>query len=915
MGPNLATQKKPALVLVDGSSYLYRAYHALPSLTAADGQPTGAIKGVVGMLRKLCQQYADSDIAVIFDAKGKTFRDDIYKDYKSNRPPMPDDLKTQIVPLHEIITAMGLPLLSVSGVEADDVIGTLARSASEKGLQILISTGDKDLAQLVSTQVTLVNTMKKEYFLDPEGVKKKFGIGPELIIDFLALMGDASDNIPGVPGVGKKTALALLQNLGSLNNIYENLDDIATLSFRGAKSLPAKMAKNRELAYLSYQLATIKTDLNLDLTEDDLKNKPVDQETLNKLFARLGFKESFKELQLRNEKVQPSGEPLATQGHYETVLTKLRFDHWLEQLKNAALFAFDTETTGLNYMMADIVGVSFSIKAGEAAYVPFGHDYDNAPIQLDLADVLDQLKPLLEDPEVLKVGQNIKYDQNILARSGIYIQGFVFDTMLESYVLNATATRHNMDALAARYLNHTTISFEEVAGKGKKQLTFNKVPLEQAGPYAAEDADITLQLHETLWPQVSELSSLKSVFETIEMPLVPVLSAIERAGVLIDTDSLQQQSADLEVRLSALEEQAFILAGEAFNLSSPKQLQEILFSKLQLPMVKKTPKGQPSTAEDVLEELAINHELPAVLLEFRGLYKLKSTYTDKLPLMVNQQTCRVHTSYHQGVVATGRLSSTDPNLQNIPIKNEEGRKVRQAFIAPKGYSLLAADYSQIELRIMAHLAQDQVLCTAFQEGKDIHQATAAEVFGISEDAVTTEQRRSAKAINFGLIYGMSAFGLAKQLGIPRSDAQYYINLYFSRYPSVKAYMEDTREKAKAQGYVETIFGRRLYLPDITSRNGIRRQAAERAAINAPMQGTAADLIKLAMVQVHHWLQQQQMQSGRIIMQVHDELVLEVNNSVLGHVSAAVKNIMEQVASLAVPLVVDLGTGTNWEAAH
>ncbi|PQJ64957.1 DNA polymerase I [Photobacterium angustum] len=923
----MATIPENPLILIDGSSYLYRAYHAAPNFTNSDGEPTGAIYGVVNMLRSMLRQFSTEHIAVIFDAKGKTFRDDMYPEYKANRPPMPDDLRSQIEPLHAVIKAMGLPLIAISGVEADDVIGTLSTQASQQGMPVLISTGDKDMAQLVDQNVTLINTMT-DVVMDPAGVVDKFGIGPELIIDYLALMGDKVDNIPGVPGVGEKTAKALLTGIGGLDALYDNLDDIAALGFRGSKTMAKKLIDNKEAAYMSYKLATIKLDVELDVTPDELRKGVPDTDALTELFGKLQFRRWLTEMldgsDGRIVADEKSGDvpaekkavaPTIDRSGYETVLDKESFATWLEQLKAAEAFAFDTETDGLDYMTANVVGVSFAIEEGKAAYVPVAHDYLDAPAQLDRDWVLEQLKPLLEDPKQAKIGQNLKFDASIVARYGIEMQGIVFDTMLESYVFNSVIGRHDMDSLALRYLEHKNISFEEVAGKGKKQLTFNQIDLEQAGPYAAEDADITLRLHNTLYPKVEADDKLKHVFETIEMPLVPVLSRMERTGVYVDSMLLGAQSTEIAARLDEIEKKAFEIAEQEFNLSSPKQLQAILFEKMGLPVLKKTPSGTPSTNEEVLQELALDYPLPKLLLEYRGLAKLKSTYTDKLPKMVNPATGRVHTSYHQAVTATGRLSSSDPNLQNIPVRNEEGRRIRQAFVAQSGYKILAVDYSQIELRIMAHLSGDKALLDAFRHGKDIHAATAAEILSLDIEEVSSEQRRRAKAINFGLIYGMSAFGLAKQLDMGRNEAQNYMNVYFERYPGVLEYMESTRNAASEQGYVETLFGRRLYLPDIKSRNGLRRKAAERAAINAPMQGTAADIIKLAMIAVDGWVQQQPEGDVRLLMQVHDELVFEVKESALETVTASVKALMEQAATLDVPLIADTGYGDNWDQAH
>ncbi|MFQ6293003.1 DNA polymerase I [Yersinia enterocolitica] len=924
------------LILVDGSSYLYRAYHAFPPLTNSKGEPTGAMYGVLNMLRSLLLQYRPSHVAVVFDAKGKTFRDELFAEYKSHRPPMPDDLRAQIEPLHQMVKAMGLPLLVVSGVEADDVIGTLAQEAEKAGHTVLISTGDKDMAQLVTPNITLINTMNNA-ILGPQEVCEKYGVPPELIIDFLALMGDSSDNIPGVPGVGEKTAQALLQGLGGLDSLFSNLDKISTLTFRGAKTMSAKLEQNKDVAYLSYKLATIKTDVELDITCDELNVSAPDDEQLHQLFSRYEFKrwladvEAGKWLDGKKDRptaqasnkafVAPESAPVAevtavlSQENYQTILDEKSLSDWIERLKKAEVFAFDTETDGLDTLSSNLIGLSFAVAPGEAAYLPLAHDYLDAPAQLDRDWVLAQLKPLLEDDKALKVGQNLKFDQSMLARYGIDLRGIAFDTMLESYVLDSVAGRHDMDSLAERYLNHKTITFEEIAGKGKNQLTFNQIALEQAGPYAAEDADVTLQLHLVLWPKLQQSEGLKRVFQEIEMPLLPILSRIERTGVLIDQNILAAHSKELTIRLDELEKQAHELAEEPFNLASPKQLQVILYEKQKLPILKKTPGGAASTNEEVLAELALDYPLPKVILEYRGLAKLKSTYTDKLPLMINPVSGRVHTSYHQAVTATGRLSSRDPNLQNIPVRNEEGRRIRQAFIAPEGYRIMAADYSQIELRIMAHLSQDKGLLAAFAAGKDIHRATAAEVFGLSLEKVTNEQRRSAKAINFGLIYGMSAFGLARQLNIPRGEAQRYMDLYFERYPGVLEYMERTRKQAAEQGYVTTLDGRRLYLPDIHSRNATRRKAAEREAINAPMQGTAADIIKRAMIAVDAWLQQQPEPLVRVIMQVHDELVFEVHESVLESAEQKIRELMEQSMQLAVPLKVDVGVGYNWDQAH
>ena len=905
------------LILVDGSSYLYRAFHASEraNLRTSDGRPTGAIRVMTNMLKSLMRQYPTSNVVVIFDAKGKNFRHEMFSEYKATRKPMPDELRSQVQPIHDIVKALGLPLLMIDGVEADDVIGTLAKEATEKKIDTIISTGDKDIAQLVSEHVSLMDTMNDAY-MDQQGVIDKFGIPAELIIDYLALMGDSSDNIPGMPGVGKKTALALLQGIGSIDDVASRLDDVAALGFRGSKNFAGKFEEHKEVVYLSRDLATIKTDVELPAKVDELKSEPLNKTELIKLFEDFEFRSMIAEL----EKSSTGGsagvreEVEEVKGEYSVITGEAEFLSWLKQLQQAELIAFDTETTSLDYMVAELVGVSFAVEAGKAAYVPVGHDYLGAPQQLERSWVLEQLKPLLEDDSKNKVGQNLKYDQSVLARYGVDLKGIAYDTMLESYVLNSVATRHNMDALAAKYLNYKTISFEDIAGKGVKQLTFNQIELEKAGPYAAEDADITLRLHQTIWTQLQQEETLKPVFNKIEMPLVDILSRMERNGAFVNAHLLGQQSQEIGKRLAELEKAVHELAGQAFNLSSPKQLQEILFNKLELPVIKKTPKGQPSTAEEVLQELALDYDLPRLLIEHRSLSKLKSTYTDKLPQMINQSTGRIHTSYHQAVTATGRLSSSDPNLQNIPIRTPEGRRVRQAFVAPEGYKLVAADYSQIELRIMAHLSEDRGLLDAFSQGLDVHKATAAEVFGVELDDVTSDQRRSAKAINFGLIYGMSAFGLAKQLGISRQSAQEYIDLYFERYPGVLRYMEKTKEFARENGYVETLFGRRLYLPEINARNGMRRQGAERTAINAPMQGTAADIIKHAMIRVDQWLQQGDI-DARVIMQVHDELVLEVAEDQLDALVAGITEQMSTAAELRVPLLVEAGVGNNWDEAH
>lgn len=912
------TNTTTPMILVDGSSYLYRAFHAIPPLSTSDGQPTNAIRGVTSMIKSLIKTYADSPIVVIFDAKGKTFRDDMYPEYKAQRPSMPDDLRLQIEPIHSIIKAMGLPLISIGGVEADDVIGTIAKIVGETGREVIVSTGDKDMAQLVTEKVTLVNTMT-DTLMDIEGVKTKFGVGPELIIDFLALMGDKVDNIPGVPGVGEKTAQGLLQGLGSLESIYSRLDEIAGLGFRGAKTLSKKMEDNKDMAFMSYKLATIKCDVELDFDSVALDNKPKDISTLKELFTKLEFKTWIKELDKPTASSDTTEEDNdeekvdAVEVCYETVLDKDNFAIWLDKIQQAPLFAFDTETTSLNYMAAELVGLSLSVEVGKAAYIPVAHDYEGAPEQLDRDWVLEQIKPILEDAKHAKVGQNLKYDANVLANYDIELKGIEFDTMLESYILNSTGNKHNMDSLAKKFLSHKTVSFEDIAGKGVKQKTFNQIELEEAAFYAAEDADITFRLHQAIWSKLEKTPELVSVFNDIELPLIPVLAKMEQTGTLIDPDLLHQQSSEIATRLEELEIKAHEMAGQAFNLSSPKQLQEILFVKLELPVLKKTPKGQPSTAEPILQELALSYELPRIIMEHRSLSKLKSTYTDKLPEMI-QKTGRIHTSYHQAVTATGRLSSTDPNLQNIPIRTAEGRRIRQAFIAPEGYKLIAADYSQIELRIMSHLSQDPGLLDAFAHNADVHKATAAEVFEVTLSEVTTEQRRRAKAINFGLIYGMSAFGLAKQLGIGRPEAQKYIQRYFERYPGVRTYMENTRELAREKGYVETLFGRRLYLPDIKASNAMMRQGAERTAINAPMQGTAADIIKRAMIKMHDWLKDTHLDI-KMILQVHDELIFEVKESDLSAAQEKILDIMENTSKIDVPLLVEAGIGNTWDEAH
>ena len=950
----MATIAQNPLVLVDGSSDVYRAFHAFPPLTNHEGEPTGAMYGVVNMLKSLISQVEPSHIAVVFDAKGKTFRDELFEQYKSHRPPMPDELRSQIQPLHAIIKALGIPLISVEGVEADDVIGTLAVQAAKEGKHVLISTGDKDMAQLVNDHIMLINTMNNT-LLDREGVIEKYGIPPELVIDWLALQGDSSDNIPGVKGVGEKTALALLQGIGSIKTIYENLDKVAELSFRGAKTFAPKLLAEKEMADLSYLLATIKTDVELDVTHDQLTTSPQDHDKLVELFGKYEFKKwlnevmngtnpvttSTKERMPNNyaamqavEKEESFAKVEIDRSKYETVRTEAQLEKWIEKIQAEKLAAVDTETNALDVMSAELVGISFGLASGEACYIPLTHkeevseqagqgdlfaentanvSYELVKNQLNLTACLVALKPILEDEQIKKIGQNIKYDLTVFANHGIEVQGVAFDTMLESYTQNSTG-RHNMDDLAEHYLGHKTIAFEEIAGKGKNQLTFDKIALDVASEYAAEDADVTMKLHQTLFPELEKTPTLLKLFNEIEMPLVRVLSHIERNGVLIDPQKLLAQSQEIEQRLVEVEAEVHQAAGQEFNLASTKQLQEILFEKLGLPVKKKTPKGAPSTNEEVLDELAQEgHIVPKLLMEHRGLSKLKSTYTDKLPQMINPKTGRVHTSYHQAVTATGRLSSSDPNLQNIPIRNEEGRRIRQAFIAREGYKIVAADYSQIELRIMAHLANDAGMQKAFAEGKDIHRSTAAEIFGVSLEEVTSEQRRNAKAINFGLIYGMSEFGLSNQLGISRQEARSYMDAYFNRYPNVLQFMTDIKTKAAEQGYVETLLGRRLYLPEIKSSNAMRRKAAERVAINAPMQGTAADIIKVAMIGIDKMIFGDE--NIKMIMQVHDELVFEVKAEKVDHYSQLIKAEMEKAIKLYVPLIADVGVGDNWDEAH
>jgi DNA polymerase I len=914
--PEASTRK---LVLVDGSSYLYRAFHALPPLSNSKGEPTGAVLGVLNMLNKLIKDEAPQLIAVVFDAPGRTFRDDLFDQYKAHRAPMPDDLRSQVQPLLDAVAAMGLPLLRTPGVEADDVIGTLAKQAAEAGYEVLISTGDKDMAQLVGPRIGLINTMSNTRF-DRAGVKAKFDVFPEQIVDYLALIGDSSDNIPGISGVGPKTAAKWLLEHQTLDALIAN-----------AAKIGGKVGENlrNELAVLelSRKLATIDTAVELSLKPEQLVASAPDTARLRELYSRLELRSLLKALDpasapaaaapadaARDSAVAVAAVPPAPARDHQKIVSQAHFDAWLAKLSAAPLMSFDTETDSLDYMKARIVGVSFAVAPGEAAYVPLGHDYTGAPQQLDLQAVLAALKPLLEDPARAKLGHHLKYDMHILANYGIALAGHQYDSMLESYVLDSVATRHDMDSAAEKYLGIKTIHFEDVAGKGAKQITFNQVDVDRATEYSAEDADVTLQLHSAIWPKIAALPRLKDLYETIEQPLVPVLFRMERTGVLVDRELLRVQSAQLASRMLELQAQAHAEAGGAFNVDSPKQLQEILFGKLGIPVMRKTPTGQPSTAEDVLEELAESHALPKLILEYRGIAKLKSTYTEKLPEQINQSTGRIHTSYHQGVAATGRLSSADPNLQNIPIRTLEGRRIRQAFVAPPGYTLIAADYSQIELRIMAHLSGDEALLRAFAEDRDIHQATAAEVFGRPLESVSADQRRSAKAINFGLIYGMSAFGLARQLGIGRGEAQKYVDLYFERYPGVKRYMDETRRQARERGFVETVYGRRLYLPEIQSRNQALRQYAERSAINAPMQGTAADIIKRAMIDVDAWLQSSRA-PARLIMQVHDELVLEVADAAVDTVVTQLRERMARAAQLKVPLKVDTGVGRNWDQAH
>ena len=931
----MSQNSEAPFVLVDGSSYLFRAFHGMPPMSNSQGQATHAIYGVINMLKSLLKTYEPTHIAVVFDAKGKTFRDDIYPEYKANRPPMPDELRSQIAPLHAIIKAMGLPLIVEPNVEADDVIGTLTKRATALGMKSLVSTGDKDMAQLVDDHVTLINTMNNT-LMDVPGVVEKFGIGPELIIDFLALKGDKVDNIPGVPGVGDKSALGLLQGIGGINDIYNNLDKIATLDFRGAKTMAKKMQEHEQSARLSYELATIAIDLPLNYSPDQLSIKDADNNALAELFQTYEFKRWFTEVtgdtfakaphNKSNNNDSPVSEstpanavtsntPKIDHTKYDVVLTEAALTQWIEKCSSAPLFGLQTFTSSAHYMEAQIVGISLCVAAGDACYIPLLHDYPDAPEQLNSQWALEQLTPLLKNSKNQKVGHNLKFDKNVLANHGITLNGVAYDTMLESYVLNSVGTKHHIEALSLHYLGHSPITLESIAGKGAKQLTFNQIGLAEAAPFAAENADIILRLHQLLWPQLVNAPELANVVSELEVPLSQVLSRMEQTGVLIDSQKLAQQSQSLAERILHLEETVHEMAGEAFNLGSTKQLQHILFEKMNLPVIKKTPKGAPSTGEEVLQELALNYPLPKAIMEYRGLTKLKNTYTDKLPKLIDHRTGRVHTSYQQAIAATGRLSSTDPNLQNIPIRTEEGRKVREAFIARPGYKIVAADYSQIELRIMAHLSSDSGLLHAFANGLDVHKATASEVFGVALEQVTSEQRRSSKAINFGLIYGMSAFGLAKQLNIPRGDAQHYMDTYFERYPGVLQYMQDTREEAKAQGYVKTVFGRRLYLPEITSSNGARRAGAERAAINAPMQGTAADIIKLSMLAVDNWIQTQDQSDICMIMQVHDELIFEIKEQKVDAYSTKIIELMENAVSLAVPLTVEFDVGENWEQAH
>ena len=918
------------IILIDGSSYLYRAFFACPPLTNANGEPTGAIFGVINMIRSLMNQYNPTHIAVVFDAKGGSFRNEIYSEYKATREEMPENLRPQIEPIHTILKAMGLPLLCVEGVEADDVIGTLAKQAEKENLQVLISTGDKDMAQLVSDKVTLINTMNNTA-LDPRGVMDKFGVPPAKIIDYLALRGDNSDNIPGVAGIGEKTAQALLTAFDSVKDIYNHLDDIEKLSIRGAKSLKQKLIDNQKDAELSYLLATIKTDVALDFTNEQLLVTELDVNKLVELFAYYGFHRWQKELiagnflkqqkltvtdidnlSLFSQESDTVKDKIDTD--YQCILTHEQLDDWVSKLANCQQFAFDTETDSVDHIHAKLVGISLSVAPYQAAYIPINHQYLGVPDQLPLDDVLTKLKPILENPAIKKIAQNAKFDYSVLANYGVHVQGIAYDTMLESYVLNSTE-RHDMDSMANRYLHLKTITYNDLTKVDKKQVTIDAIEVEKTTQYAAEDADVTLQLHQKLWPELEKDQKLSKLFTDIEMPLAIVLADMERTGVLIDARQLNDYSIELNKKMLEIEAELHFLAGEKFNPSSPKQIQAILFDKHQLPVLKKTPKGDPSTSEDVLSELAEQYVLPRKILFYRSLAKLKNTYTDKLPLMVSPIDHRIHTNYNQIGTVTGRLSSNDPNLQNIPVRNEEGRRIRQAFIAPQGYKIISADYSQIELRIMAHLSQDQSLLSAFADDKDIHRVTASEVLSKPEADVTAEERRRAKAVNFGLIYGMSAFGLSKQINLPRKEAQFYIDRYFERYPGVQAYMEETRQLATQQGYVETLSGRRLYLPKIISGNGIEKRGAERAAINAPMQGTAADIIKTAMIKMSEWIKNQPTGNIRMVMQVHDELVFEVKEELVSEYNALIKSIMENCYQLSVPLKVDVGIGNNWDEAH
>jgi DNA polymerase I len=918
------------IILIDGSSYLYRAFFACPPLTNAKGEPTGAIFGVINMIRSLLNQYDPTHIAVVFDAKGGSFRNEIYSEYKATREAMPENLRPQIEPIHTILKAMGLPLLCVEGVEADDVIGTLARQAEKANLEVLISTGDKDMAQLVSDKITLINTMNNT-ILDSKGVMEKFGVPPEKMIDYLALRGDSSDNIPGVPGVGEKTAQSLLSQFDGVKDIYNRLDDVEKLAIRGAKSLKQKLIDNQNDAELSYLLATIKTDVKLDFTNEQLLIGNIDVNALIELFSYYGFHRWQKELiagtflkQQKNMVVeieddlfsqeQPTATLQKNETDYQCILTNEQLDEWITKLSNSKQFAFDTETDNVDHVHAKLVGISLSVEPYQAAYIPLAHQYLGVPKQLPLNDVLAKLKPILENPEIKKIAQNAKFDYSVLANYGITVQGIAFDTMLESYVLNSTE-RYDMDSLANRYLNHKTITYDELTKFDKIQVTIDAIEVEKTTQYAAEDADITLQLHHKLWPTLEKNQKFKKLFTDIEMPLAIVIAEMERTGVLVDAKLLNKHSAELNNKLNEIQETLQLLAGEKFNPASPKQIQVLLFDKHQLPVLKKTPKGDPSTSEEVLSELANQYELPRMILLYRSLAKLKNTYTDKLPLMLSPVDHRIHTNYNQIGTITGRLSSNEPNLQNIPVRNEEGRRIRQAFIAPTGYKIISADYSQIELRIMAHLSQDKSLLDAFSHNKDIHRVTASEILGKSESEVTSEERRRAKAVNFGLIYGMSAYGLSKQINIARKEAQFYIDRYFERYPGVQTYMDEIRQQATEQGYIETLSGRRLYLPKIKSGSGIERRGAERAAINAPMQGTAADIIKTAMIKVSDWIKSQPVGNIRMVMQVHDELVFEAKEELVEQYRDQIKSIMENCYQLSVPLKVDVGIGNNWDEAH